>query len=321
MQINRKKNFISMLSVAALIIFTGSSAAAFADDTSDQNHNTETNWMVEYVQSRVIERTLRDIPDGTAKAQLRSIITARIVGGTNAGTDDNPFQVALLDKAQADNYQAQFCGGTLVQPNFVVTAAHCSDFTTADQVQVLTGTRRLDGTGERRDVVRIAVHPEWSDITFDNDVAVWKLSTNATDIPLASLATADGAVGENLLATGWGTLSEGGVRPVDLQRVEVPLVDRTNCNDSDSYNGAVTENMLCAGLDGGGKDACQGDSGGPLTRGNVLTGITSWGTGCAQPNLYGVYTRVSKENIRQFIKEEIGSYNILLFIPAILGGN
>ena len=72
--------------------------------------------------------------------------------------------------------QAQFCGGTLVKSNFVVTAAHCSDFFTADQVQVLTGTRRLDGTGERRDVVRIAVHPEWNSTTLDNDVAVWELS-------------------------------------------------------------------------------------------------------------------------------------------------
>ena len=127
---------------------------------------------------------------------------------------------------------------------------------------------------------------------------------------------ADGVVGGNLLTTGWGNLTEGGVTPIDLQRVEVPLVDRVNCNDVNSYNGEITENMICAGIDEGGRDACQGDSGGPLTRGtgnSVLTGITSWGYGCARPNLYGVYTRVSMDSIRSFIKNQIGAFR---FLPA-----
>ncbi|MCI5222179.1 MAG: hypothetical protein D3924_05785, partial [Candidatus Electrothrix sp. AR4] len=68
------------------------------------------------------------------------------------------------------------------------------------------------------------------------------------------------------------------------------------------------------------KDACQGDSGGPLTQGNILTGITSWGTGCAEPNLYGVYTRISRSSIRGFIEDQIGGSSMLLFIPAILSG-
>ena len=128
-----------------------------------------------------------------------------------------------------------------------------------------------------------------------------RLSSSATGIPLATLATSDGTVGTNMLATGWGALSEGGSFPINLRKVSLPLVSRTNCNDANSYNGQITTNMLCAGRDSGGIDTCQGDSGGPLTRGSSLTGIVSWGNGCARRNLFGVYTRVSQATIRNFI--------------------
>jgi len=258
------------------------------------------NWMREYVKLRVTERAMVAMPDLTA-AEIEEMLQPQIVGGTVAGAADNPFQVALLTKSIANNFDAQFCGGTLYKANYVVTAAHCSDFITASQVQVLTGTRNLDGTGVRRNVLSITIHPGWNSGTFNNDVAVWKLSTSATGIPLASLATIDPAVGTSLLATGWGALTEGGSFPISLRKVSLPLVDRTNCNDANSYNGQITTSMLCAGRDSGGIDTCQGDSGGPLARGSVLTGIVSWGTGCARPNKFGIYTRVSQATIRNFI--------------------
>jgi trypsin len=258
------------------------------------------NWMRDYVELRVAERTLAAMPELT-EAQFDQIVSPLIVGGTVAGSADNPFQVALLTKSIANNFNAQFCGGTLYKANYVITAAHCSDFVTAGQVQVLTGTRRLDGTGVRRNVTRISIHPSWNPNNFDSDVAVWQLSSSATGIPLASLATADPAVGTSLLATGWGALSEGGSFPIDLRKVSVPLTSRTNCNDANSYNGQITSRMLCAGRDSGGIDTCQGDSGGPLARGSVLTGIVSWGNGCARANFFGVYTRLSNTSIRNFI--------------------
>ncbi|TXH77396.1 MAG: serine protease [Lysobacteraceae bacterium] len=264
------------------------------------------NWMREYVRLRVAERNLQAMPADLTSEELDQIVSPMIVGGTVAGAADNPFQVALLTKSVADNFQAQFCGGTLYKSNYVITAAHCSDFTTASQVQVLTGTRNLDGTGVRRNVTRIVIHPSWNPNTFNNDVAVWQLSTSATGIPLASLATADPAVGTSLLATGWGALSEGGSFPINLRKVSLPLVSRTNCNDANSYNGQITTAMLCAGRDSGGIDTCQGDSGGPLARGSVLTGIVSWGNGCARPNFFGVYTRISNTSIRNFITSIAG---------------
>lgn len=284
---------------------------AFEDTTTPESIRLPVdkrgNWMREYVQLRVAQQNLRFADEPLTEDELRQMFTPKIVGGSVAGASDNPFQVALLTKSVADNFQAQFCGGTLVKANVIVTAAHCSDFVTAGQVQVLTGTRNLDGTGTRRNVTKIAIHPSWNPGTFDYDVAVWTLSSSATGIPLASLTTADPAVGTNLLVTGWGSLTEGGSFPVNLRKVTVPLANRTNCNDANSYNGQITARMLCAGLDAGGKDSCQGDSGGPLTRsGSILTGIVSWGDGCARRNKFGVYTRVSNSSVRNFIVTQAG---------------
>ncbi len=271
-----------------------------------QDKISKANWMREYVRLRVAEKNLSAMPADTTLAEADRMIAPQIVGGSVAGASDNPFQVALLTRNVANNFNAQFCGGTLYKSNYVVTAAHCSDFVTAGQVQVLTGTRNLDGSGVRRNVTRIVIHPGWNPGTFNNDVAVWQLSSSAAGSPLASLATADPAVGTNLLATGWGALSEGGSFPINLRKVTLPLASRSNCNDANSYNGQITSNMLCAGRDSGGIDTCQGDSGGPLARGSVLTGIVSWGNGCARRNLFGVYTRVSQASIRNFITSVAG---------------
>jgi secreted trypsin-like serine protease len=268
---------------------------------------SETNWARDVVTARVFARNLQALSHATGSGTMpnvRDLLEPRIVGGAPATQFQNPFQVALLTKSIANNAAAQFCGGTLLAPRHVVTAAHCSDFVAANQVQVLTGTRRLDGTGARVDITAIAIHPNWNAMTFNNDVAVWTLAADQTQL-LAELANQDGPVGGQTLVTGWGTTSEGGTSPIALEAVQVPLVDAANCNDANSYNGDITDRMICAGLDGGGQDSCQGDSGGPLTRGlnnAVLTGIVSWGIGCARPNLYGVYTRVSAPAIRQFIE-------------------
>merc|ERR1719189_2328308 len=81
--------------------------------------------------------------------------------------------------------------------------------------------------------------------------------------------------------TGWGTTTEGGSLARVLQKVDVPVVSDEHCRDSYGQSD-ITDSMICAGLDQGGKDSCQGDSGGPFMCGNQLSGVVSWGYGCAR---------------------------------------
>jgi trypsin len=280
------------LMVGALAALTATASAAGAQSF---------NWMREYVKLReqaVLERAI-----GAERATRLRVVSPQVVGGDIAKPAANRFQVALLTKGIVSNYDAQYCGGTLYKPNVVITAAHCSDFVTPDQVQVLTGTRSLDGTGIRRNVSKVIVHPNYDGANFDSDVAVWILKTSARGVAGPTLPSlADEITRGGVLATGWGTTDPGVfTRPVNLRQVIVRLQPR---RDADSYNGTITANMICAGLDAGGKDTCQGDSGGPLTArpggtGGVgafteLVGITSSGDGCALPEKFGIYTRVAK---------------------------
>jgi hypothetical protein len=109
------------------------------------------------------------------------------------------------------------------------------------------------------------------------------------------------------LVSGWGATAEGGSSAAILQKVRVPIVSNTTCNAA--YGGGITANMLCAGLVEGGKDSCQGDSGGPLVvpdgSGWRLAGVVSFGNGCARPNFYGVYTRIS--SFTTWITSQVGA--------------
>lgn len=111
--------------------------------------------------------------------------------------------------------------------------------------------------------------------------------------------------GTQAFVSGWGALYEGGPFPEQLHAVSVPIVSNERCNIFYNVIGwTITETMICAGYDEGGRDACNMDSGGPLTANGQLVGIVSWGAGCAQPNFPGVYANVA--NLRSFITEISG---------------
>lgn len=232
-------------------------------------------------------------------------IHTEVVGGKPARDGRWPFMVALLDAGTSDNYQAQFCGASLIGPRDVLTAAHCVSGAQPSQIQVLVGTQDLEKGGRRVDVSRITRHPSYNPRTSDSDVAVLRLAEAVNDIVPVEFITslADEAqfapTGRASFGMGWGETETTPHFPSVLYNVKVPIVDREICNSADSYDGRITDTMLCAGLAEGGKDTCQGDSGGPLVVKNadkafhLQVGVVSWGFGCADPDHYGIYSRMA----------------------------
>lgn len=247
-------------------------------------------------------RTLRQALEGDATRALTGTGAYKplIVGGEPAGPNDAPWQVALLASGVSNDFQAQFCGGALLDTNWVVTAAHCVDGNTPSQIQVLTGTVTLTGGAHRIDVKQIVMHPSWNSGTMDNDIALVQLMTPSLTATIAPITESEDQTkltsGTHVMVSGWGRTAQGGAKSPILLMVEIPVVDNPTCKPAVSSVGTVTDNMLCAGAPG--KDSCQGDSGGPLVfpakSPAKLAGIVSWGDGCAKPNKYGVYTRVGK---------------------------
>lgn len=237
----------------------------------------------------------------------------RIVGGTPAKWQDNQWQVALVYAKDTDNYRAQFCGGTIIAPGWVVTAAHCIDkkFGVGDYA-VLSGTGSLKTGGQRSRITAISVHEGWripaNKSRYDHDIALLKIDTatamKGIPVPLVPAATLLDNV--NVLVTGWGVTEHRPDGTDALTQVTVPSVMESVCNATKAYNGAVTGNMFCAGQHK--KDSCQGDSGGPATAmlqgKRHLIGVVSWGIGCGERDKYGVYTRLPL--YREWITQRTG---------------
>lgn len=239
-----------------------------------------------------------------AGAAANDELTPLIVGGTTATIADAPWQVGLISASASSEYQGQFCGGTLIERDWVATAAHCiSPTLTPAQLKILVGYDTLRTSGASRAVAtsRIVVHPDYDDATKDNDVALIQLASPVTpsagSIETLPLASATVPAGTSALITGWGnTAYPDESFPTVLRKATVSIVSDAACNIP--YGGSIdATNMLCASNAGFTSDTCQGDSGGPLSVqvGSTwtLAGITSFGSGCATSPYPGVYAEVS----------------------------
>ncbi|XP_062264293.1 trypsin-like [Platichthys flesus] len=237
-------------------------------------------------------------------------LNTKIVGGDDAPAGSWPWQVSLHRSSR------HFCGGSLINNQWILTAAHCFASTSTSGLVVYLGRDSQQGLNlneQSRGVSQVVKHPGYNDVTSDNDITLLKLSStvNFTNYIRPVCLAANGSdfqTGTACWVTGWGTIRSDVSLPSPgrLQEVSVPVVSQNSCRQA--YP-TLTSNMICAGLTEGGKDSCQGDSGGPLVSKNaskwVLGGVVSFGIGCAQPNFPGVYARVSE--YEAWIKSQISS--------------
>jgi secreted trypsin-like serine protease len=232
-----------------------------------------------------------------------------IVGGWADSPARHPWVVALGSRQEYGSTRSgQFCGGALLTPTKVVTAAHCFyDENTGQRLdrpdlRAIVGRLDLAGsTGSEVPVSHVWIDPRYRMSTNMWDVAVLTLAKPQRGrrvIPLvAPGATAPYRPGTAAQVYGWGDDQGSGSYPTVLHGVQVPVVPDGTC--ARDYPGGPdgafeARTMVCAGEQTtGGKDACQGDSGGPMVVAGRLVGLVSWGTGCAEAGHPGVYTRLS----------------------------
>jgi secreted trypsin-like serine protease len=214
----------------------------------------------------------------------------QIVGGSRASIADHPYVVYL---STADGFQ--FCGGTLVDDNKVITAAHCTVGKKPADIVVVAGREdKESGAGVVSPVKTIWVHPEFADVRSGGDVSVLTLTQRLPYQPMALPKKDDPdlyANGAQGLILGWGRVAANGQPSRYLLQASVPVMADPDCTKA--YSAYKAEAMVCAGVPQGGVDSCQGDSGGPLIVNGKLAGITSWGEGCAAAGKPGVYTRLA----------------------------
>lgn len=215
-----------------------------------------------------------------------------IVGGELVPGDMTiPFIVSLQTKKGL-----HFCGATIISDRAIVTAAHCVKYGPPGRIQI--GSKQIRGKKAiYRTKYKVKYHPGAYGLGV-NDIAVILLDTPlpAKYAPaIVNSKVASNAPGLVPRVAGWGYTSEGtGITQKDMRYVDVPIVTKAVCDAG--YAPKKTNNSnICAGYAQGGKDSCQGDSGGPLffPKTNTLIGVVSWGVGCARPNKYGVYMKVS----------------------------
>ncbi|KAK0098621.1 hypothetical protein PV326_005954 [Microctonus aethiopoides] len=252
---------------------------------------------------------------------------ARIVGGGSSTAGSWPWQVALYKEG---DYQ---CGGALISDKYILSAAHCFYHAQNEYwVARIGATRRGNFPTPHEQIItleNIALHPDYIDNGFINDIALLRLEQPVTFsdyVRPICLPDTEPKSGTTCTVTGWGQLFEiGRIFPDTLQEVDLPLISTEECRRKTLFLPLyrITSGMLCAGLKDGGRDACMGDSGGPLVcRGSdnryTLHGITSNGYGCARPGRPGVYTKV--HHYIRWIDNLISKHNdVVSSIPICKG--
>ncbi|KAM9328520.1 coagulation factor VIIi [Pholidichthys leucotaenia] len=248
------------------------------------------------------------------------VVQTRVVGGVHCPRGGCPWQVLVQLNRKSH------CGGVLIRPDWVITAAHCVHGNDPQNLTVVAGEHNLDeeeGSEQHIPISMAIVHHSYAPASGDGDVALLRLSPGVAlsryTIPIC-LPTKEFAERELLplrhhVISGWGKRTTGGnaagsygvsapISPL-LRRMTVPIIPNSLCSQRAKFN--FTDNMLCAGYLEGNQDSCRGDDGSPLVTvfesTHFLMGVVAWGRGCAHPGYYGVYTNMA--NFLDWVEETI----------------
>ncbi|XP_074502549.1 plasminogen activator, urokinase a [Sebastes fasciatus] len=255
----------------------------------------------------------------------------KIVGGSFTPIESHPWVAALFQRSRF------LCGGSLISPCWVLTAAHCfADGAKTDiqHLSVYLGKTAINDTDANREqsftVEKLIIHQQFNESNLNNDIALLKIKSKngGCAVKSASARTVCLPPSHTQLPAGFQCSIAGFGRErfgawhysQYLKQAEVKLLPQTDCTSKSYYGDLITENMFCAGSPDWSTDACKGDSGGPLmceASGRMfLFGVVSWGEGCASKNKPGVYTQVTNYNKWIAVETKLPKYTHGFMYPT-----
>jgi trypsin len=318
---------LGLCAVAALALALSAPAVAWAGE-EDTESRIEVGPGVYLAPAAELASSDRDRPLRPKPTRVGPV--RRIVGGSPTTIARWPWQASIglhpdLFPGPTNGFERHMCGGALVAPRIVVSAAHCffddltRSFFPPNEHQVITGRTQLSSSaGQVHDLANYFVFtdrlgfPLFNSRTMEWDVIILLLASRSSEKTIKVAGPHEIAAwgpGQEAFITGWGTTAEDGELSDVLRQASIKMIADQTCRllYGAEFSPAL---MICAGELAGGVDACQGDSGGPLVvsiagEGYRLVGDTSWGDGCARPNRPGVYGRLADEPIRGALREAI----------------